>query len=845
MKKINLIVLFGIIFIFSCTSTKNTAVVREKTEWLNVWLPETNKTGLPRVLLIGNSITRAYYPEVEQLLAGKAFVAQLATSKSLGDPALLLEVDLILKSGHFDVVHFNNGLHGWGYTEAQYRAAFPKLIKTIRKGAHGATLIWASATPVRQGEGMLLFDARTERIKTRNQIAQECIAGKNIATDDLFSLIVGHPEYYAGHDGTHLNPAGVTALAKQVAQVIENTVPVRNFLLPSPVKTGKGGDEQGLETGKPSLKQDSSALGEAMAGWWKKSAETVDERMAWYNEAKFGCFIHWGVYSVAGGEWKGKKVSGYSEHLMRKEQIPLDEYKEKLVYPFNPVKFDADEWMLHAKEAGMRYFIITAKHHDGFAMFPSEAYPYDIRLTKFGHDPMKELRRAAKKQGIKFGFYYSHAFDWEHPDAPGNDWMYNNPGGDKLLHGKQWWLSYPDFLKNAEKYVTEKSIPQITELIEMYQPDILWFDTPDKLPLYENIRILEHIRKIAPGVVVNGRLARFNGGNLGDYKNTGDRAAFFPSVSGFWESIPTTNESYGYSKHDLSHKSVGHFVRLLASAASKGGNILMNVGPMGNGAWDEKDVAIFKGVGKWLSVYGEAVYGSAKTGLPLQNWGVTTQKNGILYLHVFNYPKSGNLVVGGLTSDIDEAWIVQDKSKKTLTNNRLNDKDMAIDLPRTAPDSMNTVVAVKLKNKKAPYAVRLLEADSENIFYAFDAAQTGDGFKYGDGKPNRNYVAGWKNASQQLSWKFRTNSAAEFAVYIDYNTASDTETGTVALQTGGKTFTVNYSPFLEKNGYNTLLAGKIQLPEGEYSCTLKGINHKGEEFMRPIAVKLVANCQIK
>jgi alpha-L-fucosidase len=523
---------------------------------------------------------------------------------------------------------------------------------------------------------------------------------------------------------------------------------------------------------------------------------------------------------------------------MRKERIPLEEYKNELVYPFNPVDFNADEWILHAKEAGMRYFIITAKHHDGFAMFPSDAYPYDIRLTKFNRDPMKELREAAKRHGIKFGFYYSHAFDWEHPDAPGNDWMYNNPGGDKLLYGKNWWLQYPEFLSHARKYVSEKAIPQIIELIENYQPDILWFDTPDKLPLYENIGILKAIREVAPDVVVNGRLARFSGGNLGDYKNTGDRAAFFFPVEGYWESIPTTNESYGYSKHDLSHKSVGHFVRLLASATARNGNILMNVGPMGNGKWDEKDILIFKGVGKWLSLYGEAIYGNTKTDLPLQPWGVTTQKAGILYLHAYEWPKNGKLIVAGMSADIDKAWLISDKSKKMLKSTRMNDRDAVIHLPDAAPDTIDAVIAVTLKNDVSAYPVRLLDAGLENILYAFDARLHGNGFSYGDGKPNRNYVAGWKSGEQYLEWTFRTNQTAEFSIYIDYNTAMENENGEVSVTIGDKSFNLKYTSKLEKNGYNSLYAGNIKLSKGEYACLLKGKSRTGGEYMRPIAVRL-------
>jgi len=598
------------------------------------------------------------------------------------------------------------------------------------------------------------------------------------------------------------------------------------------------GDEQGMDVGKLDLYQDRIVLNEALSGWWKESRENLSERMHWYNEAKFGCFIHWGVYSDAGGEWNGKIISGYSEHLMRKEKIILQEYKDRLVYPFNPTEFDADEWMRHAKEAGMKYFIVTAKHHDGFAMFYSDSYPYDMRLAQLKKDPMKELREAATKYGIKFGFYYSHAFDWENPDAPGNDWEYDNPGGDKLIGGANWWLTRKDFIPNAEKYVSEKSIPQILELINKYNPDILWFDTPHKLPLFENIRILKSIREASPNIVVNGRLARFPGGNLGDYINTGDRAAFFYRLQDHWESIPTTNESYGYSKYDLSHKSVKHFVRLLASATSKGGNILMNVGPMGNGKWDEKDIEILRGVGRWLSINGEAIYGNERTDLPIQQWGVTTKKNGITYLHVYDWPSDGKLTVGGLTSDIYKAWFVSDSEKTSLESIRLSDKDVEIQLSEIAPDTINTVIALTLANEMPSYPVRLLSPNEENILYAFDAELIGKGLGYGDGKVNRNFVHGWRNNSQSVKWDFRISHPEKFKIYLDYNTSATNNLGTVMIHISGKTFEVKYTPFPENRGQNKIFVGEIELEKGEFSCHLKGKEYEGEQYMRPIAIRL-------
>jgi len=597
-------------------------------------------------------------------------------------------------------------------------------------------------------------------------------------------------------------------------------------------------NEQGLETGKLDLRQDSVAVNDALTGWWADSQKTLEERMSWFNEAKFGCFVHWGVYSTAGGEWEGKAVAGYAEHLMRIRKIPLAEYKEKLVKPFNPVEFDADEWMRQAKDAGMRYFIITAKHHDGFAMYFSDAYPYDIRMTRFNRDPMKELREAARRYGIKFGFYYSHAFDWEHPDAPGNDWDYDNPGGDKLLHGKDWWLNYPEFLPRAAKYVDEKAIPQIQELIRNYQPDILWFDTPQKLPLFENIRILKAIRDLSPSeIVINGRLARWGEHNLGDYLSTGDRAAyFFPVADSYWESIPTTNESYGYSRHDESHKPAPYFIRLLASATAKGGNILMNVGPMGNGKWDEKDVRIFHGVGEWLKINGKAIYGNTVTGIPVQNWGVTTRKNDTLYLHVFQYPKDGKLIIGGLSANVKKAFLLS--SGKTLVCKNLGDKDMLMQLPRVCPDTVNTVVALQLNNPE--YAAgnsRLLIPDETNILLTFDA-KLSEGLTVGDGKKYRNYIQNWNDKNQSIAWQTRLLHPASFRIYIEFNKEDPADSGVIAVYIDGKLYEAAYTSHKENLNSEKLYIATVNLSSGEHTIVLKGVSYTGKQYIRPMNLQL-------
>jgi hypothetical protein len=194
-------------------------VVRENIEWLDVWVPNSNARDLPRVLLIGDSITRGYYREVEDKLKGKAYVARLATSKSVGDPGLLAEISMVLGQAHFDVIHFNNGLHGWGYSEEDYDTHFPQLLVALRNGAKGAKLIWGSTTPMRESAKLEQLSPKTERIKARNKLAADLITRENIPINDLFSLVANHPEYQA-KDGVHFNAQGTSALAEQVAQRI-------------------------------------------------------------------------------------------------------------------------------------------------------------------------------------------------------------------------------------------------------------------------------------------------------------------------------------------------------------------------------------------------------------------------------------------------------------------------------------------------------------------------------------------------------------------------------------------------------------------------------------------------
>ncbi|SJZ41002.1 Alpha-L-fucosidase [Chitinophaga eiseniae] len=586
------------------------------------------------------------------------------------------------------------------------------------------------------------------------------------------------------------------------------------------------GDDDGILAQK-AASRDKAAIDSAVHGWWTASMKTHDQRIAWWREARFGCFIHWGVYSVPGGEWNGKKVEGYAEHLMRKEKIGRQEYAEKLIQYFNPAHFDADAWVKMIRDAGMRYLIITAKHHDGVAMYPTAIGDYSIRQSPFKQDPMAALSAACKKYGIRFGFYYSHAFDWEHPDAPGNDWDYHNPGGDKNLYGgTNWYDAHPELLPKAVQYVNEKAIPQIHELLRKYHPDILWFDTPHKLPLSENIRILEAIRAVDDQVVVNGRLARTSAISFGDYKNTSDRPAEFYPVSGDWEAIPTTNESYGYSRYDSSHKPVGFFIRLMAKAAAKGGNLLMNIGPEGDGSIDPRDTLILHGIGGWMQQNGESIYGTTATPLPAQPWGESTRKGNKLYLHVFQW--NNPLYVGGLYGNVENAYLLANRQPVKVT--RVTPKDLSITLPETAPDSVNSVIVLEMKTMKGD-SVRVLDTRRiTNVLRAFDATQHGKGFSFGDGKKAAYYVYGWKNTDQYLSWKVRTTRDAVFNIGIKY--ATDQPPGNAYEIRIGKNVILAEVASARKTEIVTQALQEIRLPAGEYEITMKPAQISGPELMR-------------
>lgn len=337
-----------------------------------------------------------------------------------------------------------------------------------------------------------------------------------------------------------------------------------------------------------------------------ETEEAFNARLAWWREARFGMFIHWGPYAVPAGEYHGSTVPGVGEWIMNEARIPVSEY-ETFAARFDPVRFDAAEWVRIARDAGMKYIIITSKHHDGFAMWDSEVSEYDIMdASPFGRDILRELKDAADAAGLRLGFYHS-IMDWHHPDAQAPHYPTYNTAEKTNPH-------FP-------RYVEEYLKPQVTELVTGYDPAVLWFDG-EWIPEWTHemgLDMYAYVRSLRPDILVNNRVDKGREGMAGmnrtDREYAGDfgtpEQEILPGASTLdWESCMTMNDSWGYKRADDNWKSTETLIHNLVDIAAKGGNYLLNVGPTAEGLIPQPSVDRLAEMGAWMRVNGEALYGS-------------------------------------------------------------------------------------------------------------------------------------------------------------------------------------------------------------------------------------------
>ena len=512
----------------------------------------------------------------------------------------------------------------------------------------------------------------------------------------------------------------------------------RNLNRPAPVASPKTAEKT-----RPAMDGTSPDM------WGKRDgAETDLVRGAWLKESRFAMFIHWGLYSELGGRWKGKTYYGIAEWIMNRAKIPVAEY-EKVAEHFDPTGFDAREWVKLARAVGMRHIMITSKHHDGFAMFQSAASPYNIvDATPFGRDPMKELADACRAEGLQLGFYYSQTQDWHERDAVGNTWDWPPEGRD-----------FPRYLKT-------KAIPQLKELLRNYGPIAgVWFDTPGPITPDESRALVDLVHELQPQCLVNSRI----GNNLGDYDTLGDQEIPRLPRPGLWETPDTHNDTWAYAWHDRNWKSPCEIAERLVRVVSRGGTYMLNVGPDGTGRIPEQSARILREVGQWVHAHEAAIHGADPTPFGPLAWGECTTRGNTLFLHVFQWPADGRLIVPGLKTKVEMARLGAAKlAVKASAGN------VIITLPASRPGTLIPVVALELAGPAEASRDQFVLNGCRQTLETGVAKLQGCELKavnwmekFGDWK-HAECLAGWRGAESTARWRFRTVERGSFYLDVEY-----------------------------------------------------------------------------
>jgi len=541
----------------------------------------------------------------------------------------------------------------------------------------------------------------------------------------------------------------------------------------------------------------------------KETAAQRDLRMRWWSEARFGMFIHFGLYSVAAGHWEGQPVKWLSSWTLHTTKAPLEKYV-LLKDQFNPTQFDAEQIVRLAEAAGMKYIVITTRHHEGFSLFDTKYSEFDVMATPLARDLMKEMADACHRHNMRLGWYYS-ILDWYHPDytprRPGD----NRPT-DQADFGR-----YLAFMRN-----------QLRELLTNYgKIDVLWFDGSWD-PTFTNKmgqELYDYARELQPDIIINDRLGHGDG-RPGDF---GTPEQFIPSTRSDgkrWETCMTINDTWGFKSQDHNWKSTTTLIQMLADCASKGGNFLLNIGPKPDGTVPQPSVERLEEVGRWLATNGQSIYGTkpGPYGQPLP-WGCTTRRDlgegrVRLYLHVFQWPADGRLILPRIANAPLAAFLLADPSQKPLTvapQGEDSEKAIRIDVGPNAPDPHDSVVALDIDGQPQILLFRAKPAaDGSLTLSARDATLHGSVLRY-DGLPGRDSIGRWTQTEDWVSWPIRIPSNGKYQVEVTYGCAPGNG-GTYRVEVAGEKLDAESR---ETGGWFTRvtdIAGTIDVPATDDAC---------------------------
>lgn len=528
-----------------------------------------------------------------------------------------------------------------------------------------------------------------------------------------------------------------------------------------------------------------------------------EENLQWWKESKLGLFIHWGLYSILGqGEW-----------VMYFRRIPVGEY-EKLASRFEPTHFDADEWVKFAKECGMKYIVITAKHHDGFSMFRTAVSPFNIvDATPFGRDPLAELAEACRREGLKLGFYYSHVREWRHPKAA----SFEKKGrGDLYGNYGNFW-DYPnENRKDLQAYIDEFDMPQLKELLTQYG-DVLtiWFDTPSQITPVQGEQMKKLVYGLQDGCLVNSRLSEEI---EADYMTMADDAIPASGLDIPWETPMTTHNGWGYVDHGV-YRAGEETIEKIAEVASKGGNLLINVGPDAEGRIPDEAKKEFGKIGEWLKKNGEAVYGTAAAGLPYRpQWGYVTCKGNSLYL-IITKEHEKKIALTGLESRADSCVLLGEEKKLDFCQE--NDR---LEISCEKPLEKLSVIRVTCSGKAA---VRqgIYAGEDGSVELAAQAACLHKEYPYSKMEIKGGITELWTNEQDYISWTFETQEEAEYELKLVWDARGfwgiEDLGHELNVAADGKSYPVVVTDaFPEVNGIRYIDAGTVRLCPGKHELSL-------------------------
>ena len=513
-----------------------------------------------------------------------------------------------------------------------------------------------------------------------------------------------------------------------------------------------------------------------------------DPRTAWFTQDRYAMFIHWGLFSQAASTWNGKKYYGIAEWLMHPAMagVSKNDYAT-LASQFDPQSFDADAWVAFFKRAGVKNIVITAKHHDGFAMFKSKVDTFNIvDGTPYKRDPLKELAQACHKAGIRFGFYYSQYQDWREQGSAAVAW------------------DDPAQKNSFDAYFQHKALPQVRELLRNYGPiSVVWFDTPGTMGEKYSRQLVNLVKKYQPQALINSRI----GNGVGDYSTYGDNEVPRVSPPGVWEAVDTTNDSWGYSVTDYNWKSPQELLHRLISTTARGGTYMINMGPRADGSFPDIPQAALTEVGDWLKRNGETIYGVQRSPWSIaQPWGdVTTGQNG-LYLHVFDWPAGGthSVALYGLQGKVRGARLLDGGTNLAVAQ----DGDWTrITLPDRRPDALVPVVALDMDGDYRVKDADIIAAETPSTVIAERAKCNGCTFtpvgwmeRFGEWKA-ANSLTGWTPGSL-ATWTAQVQQPGIYKLRVEYsvNSTADFSEWEISVGDARYSFEAHYTGEREVKG---------------------------------------------